>query len=201
MLSSTENIDRQELEQINEMVLKNSDDLISTIENLVDIAHLSTNQFNVNKSDFELKELLQHILKQAQEKIIIKNKQDVDIQFNLNGEIKLYSDKAIISKIILHLIKNAILFTEKGLIQLGYKQEDNNVVVYVKDTGCGINQEKIDMIFSPFQQCNENLNIKVGGTGLGLSIVNELIKLLDGKIWVDSEENKGSTFYISLPLR
>ena len=64
----------------------------------------------------------------------------------------------------------------------------------------GIPQEKIDVIFKPFLQGDENIGRKVGGTGLGLTIVNELIKILNGRIWVGSEIGKGSTFCIALPL-
>jgi len=181
-------------------MIKNSDDLISTIENLVDIAHLSTNQFNIKETEFELIPLLENILKTGKENIVYRNKKELILHLNKDENIKLYSDKNIIQKILLHLIKNAILYTEKGSITIGYKKEKSDVILFVKDTGIGISKEKIDQIFSPFQQADENINIKVGGTGLGLTIVNGLIQLLDGKTWVGSEVNKGSTFYISLPL-
>ena len=122
------------------------------------------------------------------------------MKFEKGGNVELYTDKNIIQKIILHLIKNAILYTEAGTITVGYKKENSNLILFVKDTGIGISKEKIDVIFSPFQQADEMINIKVGGTGLGLTIVNGLIQILGGKIWVGSELKKGSTFYISLPL-
>ncbi|MBU8891579.1 MAG: tetratricopeptide repeat-containing sensor histidine kinase [Bacteroidales bacterium] len=190
-----------ELAQINDLILKNSDDLISTIENLVDIAHLSTNQYNIRKSKFELTTILDSVIFQAQNNVVFKNKKDLNIQIKKNGEVKLYTDKTIILKIILQLVKNAILYTEKGTITLGYKEGKTNVILYVKDTGIGISKEKIDIIFSPFRQADENINIKVGGTGLGLTIVNEFIQKLGGKIWVGSELKKGSTFFLSLPLK
>ena len=191
----------KELYEINDLIIKNSNDLISTIENLVDIAHLTTNQYNVRKSKFELTPLLESIIFQAKNNVVLKNKKDLDIHLKKNGEVELFTDKTIILKIILHLVKNAILYTEKGSITIGYKEEKTNVILYVKDTGIGIPKEKIDVIFSPFRQADENINIKVGGTGLGLSIVNELIQILDGKIWVGSEPKKGSTFFISLPFK
>ncbi len=191
----------KELNEVNDLIIKNSDDLISTIENLVDIAHLSTNQYNVKKSKFELTPLLESIIFQAKKNVVLKKKEDLDIQLKKNGEVELFTDKTIILKIILHLVKNAILYTEKGSITIGYKEEKSNVILYVKDTGIGIPKEKIDIIFSPFRQADEDINIKVGGTGLGLSIVNKFVQLLGGNIWVGSKLKEGSTFFISLPLK
>ena len=188
------------MDQINDMINKNSDDLISTIENLVDVAHLSTNQFLVKRTRFALIPLLESIINQAKENVIYRNKKDVEIILDTKEDIEINTDKNFIQKIILHLIKNAVQYTEKGSIKIGYSIEKTNLILYVKDTGIGISKEKIDVIFSPFQQADENINIKVGGTGLGLTIVNGLIGILGGKIWVGSELKKGSTFYISLPL-
>ncbi len=191
----------KELSEVNDLIIQNSDNLISTIENLVDIAHLSTNQYNVKKSKFEVTPLLESIIFQAKNNVAFKNKKDLDIQLKKNGEVELFTDKTIILKIILHLVKNAILYTEKGSITIGYKEEKSNIILYVQDTGIGIPKEKIDIIFSPFRQADENINIKVGGTGLGLSIVNKFVQLLGGNIWVGSKLNEGSTFFLSLPLK
>jgi signal transduction histidine kinase len=199
MIRSKE-LDEKELGQINSMINKNTHDLISTIENLVDIAHLTTNQYNVTQSTINVIQLLQNVLNVAKEYPVYSSKSNIKISLETNENIQLYTDKNIISKILLHLVKNAILYTEKGSITLGYNIDKSSVIFYVKDTGIGIPQEKIDAIFSPFTQGDEDISIKVGGTGLGLTIVNGLIKIIDGKIWVGSEINKGSTFYISLPL-
>jgi signal transduction histidine kinase/Tfp pilus assembly protein PilF len=191
---------KSELIQINDHIHKNSNDLISTIDNLVDIAHLTTNQYNIRKSKFKLTPILDEVVKEAKLNLTFKHKNELNIICHINEEIILHTDKTIILKILIHLVKNAILYTEKGSVSIGYKIQMKNIVISVKDTGIGIPKEKIDIIFSPFRQADENINIKVGGTGLGLTIVSKLIQLLHGKISVDSEPNKGSTFYISLPL-
>jgi signal transduction histidine kinase len=196
----SDSITPKESAQINDLIHKNSDDLISTIENLVDIAHLSTNQYKISKSKFELSDLLESVYKKLEDNIIYKNKKDIKLELKKNATVEIYSDKSIVTKILQHLVKNALLFTQKGSIQLGYNIEKSNVVIFVKDTGIGISQEKIDIIFSPFRNAEENINIKVGGTGLGLTIVNEFIQILDGKVWVGSELKKGTTFFVSLPI-
>ncbi len=191
----------KESAQINDLIHKNSDDLISTIENLVDIAHLSTNQYKLSKTKFELSDLLESVYNKVKDNVIYKNKKDIKLELKKNDTIEIYSDKSIITKIIQHLVKNAILYTDKGSIQLGYTIEKSNLIIFVKDTGIGISPEKIDIIFSPFRNAEENINIKVGGTGLGLTIVNEFIHILEGKIWVGSELKKGTTFFVSLPIK
>lgn len=193
-------LDEKELGQINTMINKNTHDLISTIENLVDIAHLTTKQYHVVKKKFTVNKLLNNVLDIAREYPVYTSKKDLTIALETNENIQLYTDQNIISKILLHLVKNSVLYTEKGSITLGYKADKSSIIFYVKDTGIGIPQEKIDAIFNPFTQGDEDISIKVGGTGLGLTIVNGLIQIIDGKIWVGSEVNKGSTFYISLPL-
>lgn len=199
MIRSKE-LNDKELVQVNSMINKNTYDLISTIENLVDIAHITTNQYNVTKSTIDVINLLQNVLNVAKEYPVYSSKNNLKISIETAKNAQLYTDKNIISKILLHLVKNSILYTEKGSITLGYNVDKSKIIFYVKDTGIGIPQEKIDAIFSPFTQGDEDISIKVGGTGLGLTIVNGLIKIIDGKIWVGSEVNKGSTFYISLPL-
>lgn len=199
MIRSKE-LDENELGQINTMINKNTHDLISTIENLVDIAHLTTKQYHVTKSNFKVKKLLENVIDVAKEHPVYTSKKSIKITSETGEDVQIHTDKNIISKILLHLVKNSILYTEKGLIKLGYKVDKSKIILYVKDTGIGIPQEKIDAIFNPFTQGDEDINIKVGGTGLGLTIVNGLINIIDGEIWVGSEVNKGSTFYISLPL-
>lgn len=199
MIRSKE-LNDKELGQVNSMINKNTHDLISTIENLVDIAHLSTNQFNVKKTRIEVNHLIENVFITAEEYPVYKSKNNIEMVLEKGESMHLLTDKYIISKILLHLVKNAILYTEKGSITLGYKLDRSRIIFFVRDTGIGIPQEKIDAIFNPFTQADQDINIKVGGTGLGLTIVSGLIKILDGRIWVGSEVNKGSTFYISLPL-
>ncbi len=94
-----------------------------------------------------------------------------------------------------------MLYTEKGSITLGYNQENSQIKLFVKDAGIGISQKNMDIIFSPFRRSDEVLNQEGTGTGLGLSLVNEFVKILNGKVWFGSEPNKGSIFFISIPIK
>ncbi len=109
------------------------------------------------------------------------------------------TDESKLMKILSNLIENALKFTKLGYIEFGYQIENQTITLYVKDTGIGINAGKLSTIFERFSQDENELSIRSGGLGLGLSIAKENAELLGGKIWVESELNKGSCFYINIP--
>jgi signal transduction histidine kinase len=99
------------------------------------------------------------------------------------------------------LFDNAVKFTDSGTITIGGTYEPNkNVTLWITDTGIGIQSEKQDMIFERFRQADERYERKYDGNGLGLSIVSGILKLMKGAIWLESEENYGSTFFVRFPI-
>jgi len=129
---------------------------------------------------------------------------DRDITLNLKSEINeaiVYSDSQKIEQVVSNLVSNALKFTEKkGTVDIILDNyDDNYYVVKVKDNGIGISEENIDKVFDKFRQIESSLSRKVGGTGLGLPIAKEFIETHKGKIWVESEQNNGSTFNFILP--
>lgn len=190
----------KELIDINQLIHKNSYDLTSTIENLVDIAHLTTDQYNIRITQFELDYFLTNIQQIVEENILLRKKPHLQLIFDHPVHIKINSDKQILQKILLHLIKNAISFTDTGIVRVGCSLSESTLNIVIKDTGIGIPKEKLNIIFSPFRHADENINIKVGGAGLGLSIVSKFIDLLGGEIKVESRKDIGSTFYLNIPI-
>jgi len=102
-----------------------------------------------------------------------------------------------------NLINNAIKFTEKGSVEIGCKQgtREDNLILYVKDTGIGIASEHFDLIFDQFRQIDGSNTRKFGGTGLGLAICKNLIRMMGGRIWVESKVGGGSFFQVELPVK
>jgi CheY-like chemotaxis protein len=99
-------------------------------------------------------------------------------------------------------MSNAIKFTEKGYIRFGYEPEDpDHIKFFVEDTGIGIDSSKTEIIFQPFRQIDEGDARKFGGTGLGLSISLGFVKMMQGRMWYESEPGKGTSFYFSIPYR
>jgi signal transduction histidine kinase len=144
---------------------------------------------------------LNGILKEAYSagRSLVKNA-DVELVLKTDDSIPPISgDKNRIMQVLLNLISNACKFTEKGSIELESKKVGENILISVKDTGMGIDKEYLDGIFQPFIQTEAGIR-QGGGTGLGLPISRSLVEAHKGKIWVESETGKGSTFYVSLPI-
>jgi len=100
-----------------------------------------------------------------------------------------------------NLLTNAFKFTNAGFIEFGYYQENiDDIIFYVSDSGIGIEKKNQDKIFNRFTQADEKIQSQYGGTGLGLSISAGYVELMGGKIWVESEPEKGSVFYFTIPF-
>jgi len=110
-------------------------------------------------------------------------------------------DKTKLIQILSNLLTNALKFTNQGFINLGYSLKGKELEFYVKDTGIGMKPEIHKEIFKRFRQAEFTINRQYGGTGLGLSISKGFVELLGGKIWVESELGKGSTFYFTIPYK
>jgi len=109
-------------------------------------------------------------------------------------------DKRRLAQIIFNLVNNALHFTKEGSIDFGYEIIDNEVIkLYVKDTGIGIERSNFELIFERFRQVDDSTTRKHGGSGLGLAICKELVNIMNGRIYLESELGIGSTFYVEIP--
>jgi signal transduction histidine kinase/CheY-like chemotaxis protein len=188
-------------EQINyiEIIEKSGTRLLSIINDIIDLSKIEAGQMNVSLSTTNLNEQLQYIktffLPEAQEKgiqlILRKNTTEETATITTDKE-KLYA-------ILINLVKNAIKYSNKGTIEFGYEIKENWIEYFVKDNGIGISKEKQNIIFERFVQADFNDKMARQGAGLGLAIAKAYVDLLGGKIWVESELDKGSTFYFKLP--
>lgn len=169
--------------------------LMGVLNDILDLSKIESGKINLNKSPLELRPFLENIINLyrplAQEKSV-KFSLDVDdgvSTFCLIDELRL-------RQIISNLISNSLKFTESGNINLTVTKHKlaGHLEFQVKDTGIGIPNNKIDSLFTPFEQTNPSIEKKFGGTGLGLTIVKNLVELMGGNISVDSEEGVGSTF-------
>ena len=112
---------------------------------------------------------------------------------------KVCADPNRVRQVLLNLYSNAAKFTDQGAITLGLTVDDGEVTISVADTGEGIHQDELELIFEEFRQGRAGKGRQNAGSGLGLSISRHLVRLMKGRIWVESEVGKGSTFYFTLP--
>lgn len=183
------------------IIQSSSNQLLSIINDILTISSLETKQETINIDKVNINNLLTELLiifePQAQSKNIA-----ISLNCNLNEQqAEIYTDKTKITQILHNFINNALKFTLKGFIEFGYRLIEKKLEFYVKDTGIGIKQEDQKNIFERFQQANDEIQQDFGGTGLGLSISKAFTELLGGKIWVESEIEKGSTFYFTIPYK
>jgi PAS domain S-box-containing protein len=195
------NQDKEKIEQFSEIISLRSKDLLSIINDILDISKIESGQVAVNLEYCGVNSLLEELYVVFNEFKKRNGKEDIQLKIEqpLNYEnIQIKTDKVKLKQILINLLSNAFKFTLEGSITYGYKIEKNNFVFYVKDTGIGIPEEKFKYIFERFIQLNQLPKKNIGGTGLGLSIVEGLVQLLGGKVWLESELGKGTTFYFTL---
>lgn len=171
--------------------------LLTLIDDVLSVSKLAAGKIDVNYSQISLldtvNEVYEMFLPQANEK-------KIKIYFDFDKKIKdIYSDSHKIKQVIKNLLSNALKFVEGGSIYLNVKDEDDYVTIIVKDEGIGIPKDKINSIFDRFKQADSSITRKYGGTGLGLTICKEIIDLLKGTIYVKSEVNIGTSFYVTIP--
>ena len=182
-----------------DIVIKSGKRLLTTINNIIEISKIDSRQIAVHPARVNIPEVMEFYYNffqpQAREKKIdLKISQKLD---ETNGII--LTDKFIFDNILTNLIGNAIKFTDQGYVEIGNYKKGEELIFYVKDTGVGIPSERHKAIFKRFVQANLNITRPHEGSGLGLAIVKAYVKALQGNIWLESEENKGSTFFFSIP--
>ena len=182
-----------------EIVIKSGKRLLTTINNIIEISKIDSHQITVHPTRVNIPEVMEFYFSffqpQAKEKKIeLKLSQNLD---DSNGIVE--TDKFIFDNILTNLIGNAIKFTDQGYVEIGSYRKGKELIFYVKDTGVGIPPERKRAIFKRFVQANLSITRPHEGSGLGLAIVKAYVKALKGRIWLESIEHEGSTFYFSLP--
>jgi signal transduction histidine kinase len=181
-----------------ETVKRNATRLESLISDLLDSRKLDLNKMKFAYGDVDITKLVEYINTNNQN--IMQEKQ---IQFVNSTKETIFAttDGARLEQVFNNLIYNSVDFVPEGggKIEIGARKDNKKVVCYVKDNGIGISKEKQTNLFNRFYQVDSSLRRKHGGTGLGLSICKGIVEGLGGKIWVESNSNKGSVFYFEIP--
>ncbi|MBU1112324.1 MAG: HAMP domain-containing histidine kinase, partial [Candidatus Omnitrophica bacterium] len=125
----------------------------------------------------------------------------IKFAFDLPDKLNVYMDKSMIERVFINLINNALKFTGSGgQIKISCKTSENQVIISVADTGCGIEKDNLEKVFQEFFTVPNPVNMGAKGSGLGLSLVKRIIETHKEKIWVESEAGKGTAFYFTLKL-
>jgi len=182
-----------EKEQYAEIIERNSEILLNLFNDILDLSSLEVDSLSFNIRPIKLIDICLQLEQQFCYKVKNGTKlilDDVDTELYVSG------DWNRIIQIISNLLSNAAKFTPKGEIHFGYREKEDFVEFYVKDSGIGIPAERVATIFQRFGKINDF----VQGTGLGLTLCRMLVEKMGGRIWLRSQEGKGSRFYFTLPL-
>lgn len=186
-------------------IMNESENLMTLINQLLDISKIEANQLELNNSSFPLRPLMSESMSFI--RLRARNK-GLNLTVDYDSRIPdfIWSDSYRLRQILLNLMSNAVKFTSKGGIELKAvleKEQGNNLVIRfeVHDTGIGIPEDMHKSIFESFVQADNSISRKYGGTGLGITISRELVNIMGGRIWVDSSQGEGSIFYFTISCR
>jgi two-component system, sensor histidine kinase and response regulator len=184
-----------------EIIRTSSNALMTIINDILDFSKIEANKLELSPTDFSLRNLLGDIAKAPAVRAEAKN---LDFAYYISPEVPddLVGDPDRLRQVLNNLVGNAIKFSEAGevliRVELLVREEQETILRFsVSDTGVGISKDQHESIFQPFSQADSSMTRLYGGTGLGLAISARLVEMMNGLIWVESEPNKGSTFYFT----
>ncbi len=204
-LINNKDYEEDELSQFLLKINMSSKYVLTLIDDVLDVSALEEGKLIVKDNIFNIKEIIHPLTS-----VFSLYCEDKNIKFNCyieNIEYEnMYGDAVRIRQILTNLLSNSIKFTDSGgsvnfkIVQSNFSSEKALLTLSISDTGCGISQENLKHIFNKFEQGNLSIRKKYGGNGLGLSIVNNLVNLMNGKIFVQSKIDEGSTFKVEIPF-
>jgi len=198
------NINDKQRQEYSEYITNSASNLLNLIQDIIDVSKIEAGKIHIEKSVCFVNKTLNELKITFEKERENKKKNHIELVLNkfiLDDNFAIRTDPHRFTQIFNNLLGNALKFIENGFIEFGYIiPKKNYIQFYVKDTGIGIPLDKRDLIFSRFGQIVNKKIKNPGGTGLGLSITKQLVEKLGGKIWYESELNKGTTFYFTLPF-
>lgn len=202
-LLSEDNIDKDEQNHFVKIIQSNSTHLEGLINNLIDISIIEANAVRLTFAAINLNSFMDQSLKLFKH-VIVAQQKNTQIYLSQGlplGDSSVFVDKVRLNQIINNLVLNAISYSESDTIDFGYSLETNkkHIRFFVEDQGIGIKKEDQELIFKPFSKAKNTKFQSKGGTGIGLTIAQRLVELMNGKMWLESSENKGSSFYFTIP--
>lgn len=184
-----------------DLIQKSGARMLETINNIIDISKIQSGAETLFLKEINLAKMIQEMYNFFNVEAV---KKGITLNMDLaecNNPCTIYTDEYKLHSILTNLIKNAIKFTTQGAVTIGYSKNSEFAHFYVRDTGIGIKPENIEAIFNQFIRADLSYSTEFEGSGLGLSITREYVLMLGGKIWVESEYNVGSTFFVDIPVK
>ena len=186
-------------------IISSGKTLLTIINDVLDFSKIESGKMDIEDAEYEPMSVINDVSNMIMTRVMDK---DVELILDIAPDLprKLYGDSNRIKQIMINIANNAVKFTKKGqvVLKVGFEcigEEEILLLISVSDTGIGIKKEDMERLFESFQQVDSKRNRNIEGTGLGLTICKKLLELMNGKIWVESEYGKGSTFSVCIPQK
>jgi len=180
-------------------VAQAADNLLGLINGLLDLAKIEAGKMELNIEEVNITEVTDEALELVRPHA---DEKGLEVRAVIpQGLPNVWADRARVRQVLANMLANAVKFTERGTVSVAATSAEGWVTVSVADTGVGISPEAQAYVFDEFRQADSSTTRRYGGTGLGLAISKRLVTLHGGRIWVDSEVGRGSTFHFTLPIR
>ena len=187
------------------LIMQSADSLLSLVNDVLDFSKIEAGKLELRPIEFSLRESLAKTLEPLR---FLAERKGVSLEWAVAANVTDYlqADAGRVQQVLINLVGNAIKFTDRGRVDIRVELRDEcadnlELQVSVTDTGVGIPADKLQMIFTPFEQLDGSTTRKYGGTGLGLAIVSKLVELMGGAVWVQSEVGEGSHFHFTFSCR
>ena len=179
-------------------IFSNGKSLLNLVDDILDMSTIESSHLELFPDHFDLVDLLQEVISELQ---LFAEKKGLELSLNIELAVKtVYNDRQRLKQVLTNLISNAIKFTDQGQVQVKVRSRaKNGIEILVCDTGIGIPQEQLTLIFQPFRQGNQSVKRRHSGTGLGLAITQSLVTMMEGFIDVSSVVDQGTTFRVQIP--
>lgn len=188
----------EEQRELLEQTYISNERMIRLINDLLDVSRIEEGRLLYNQEDTQIEDVLDSVIEASQE--MLRNKNMV-LEVNKKETPKVKIDKEKIGVVIQNLLENAIKYTEQGgKIKITLDNDEKNVIFKIEDSGVGIPKSQQDRIFTKFFRAENVTRMETNGTGLGLYTTKNIVQAHKGQIWFESEENKGTTFYFTIPI-
>lgn len=202
LLQQTNDADTENQEYI-EIIHKNSNKLLDMMDEIFNIALIESGITKMYKESCPINELLTGLVTFFNLEKEINGKNNVSIRMRKSAKdnsFAIYTDPRKLRQTLYNLIENALKYTNEGFVEIGYDLKDNSMVeFYVKDSGMGFPQEKLDVVFQRFRQVDDSNTRNYGGIGLGLTLSQKFVEMMGGEMRGESSPGKGSIFYFTIP--
>lgn len=179
-----------------------ADNLLGLLNDILDLSKAEAGKVTIEKIELNVHDLIKNVCRGL---AILASKKQIDLLWNIDERIPKYllGDPVRLRQVIINLINNAVKFTHKGYVRVkvelvSLKDKSCELLFTVQDSGIGISPDKHESIFELFSQADDHTTRKYGGTGLGLAICKKLVEMMDGRIWVESKPDQGSSFKFNI---